>query len=864
MEWYKLTADQAIKELNSSKNGLSETEAEQRLEEYGKNKLEEKRRITPLKIFLDQFKSFLVIILIIAAVVSGFLGELIDFTVIIIIVILNALFGFFQEYKAEKAIEALKRMVSPSANVLRDGKLSTVPAEELVPGDILVLEEGAKIPADCRILEEYSLNVNESSLTGESVPVKKQTEPIKSAKLVADMKNMLWMGTTITGGKCKAIIISTGMNTEIGKIAEEIQVPEEQTPLQTKLGFLGKQLGILIVIIVALVAVSGVLILNADIFDMFTTGIALAVAAVPEGLPAVATLTLALGIRRMSAKNSIIRRLAAVETLGSCTVICSDKTGTLTKNEMTVTDLYVFDKKLKSVEDAKELLKIGVLCNNATIDNGLIGDPTEAALLFAARRGELEKSELDKKYPFITEIPFSSERKRMTVIRRDGSSKIAYSKGAVEIILDRCSKKYQNGKISGLTSFDRKKILETNLKFTSKALRVLAFAYRDVSKLKLSEENVERDLVFVGLMGMIDPPRDGVAQAIETCKKAGIRVVMITGDHANTAKAVAEKIGIVGDVITGDQLDKLNQKQLAEISKKVSIYARVSPQYKTKILEALKKQNNIVAMTGDGVNDAPALKRADIGIAMGITGTDVAKEASDMVLKDDNFSSIVSAVKEGRSIYDNIKKFVQLLLSANIAEVLIIALSVFIGFQFGDQYAIPLTALQLLWINLITDGLPALALGVDPPDKNIMDRKPRNPREKILGKNMFIYILVVGLIITGSVLYFFQTNLAQGIDKARTVAFTSLVLFELFLTYAIRFNYKTKLFSNKYLFLAVIVSLALQLAVVYLPPLQAAFKTVGLGLVDWGYILVGPIALFAGLYIFSLLRNYGSFRFEKG
>ncbi len=864
MDWYKLTVEQTIKELNSSEQGLSGTEAKQRLEKYGKNKLEEKKRISPLKIFLNQFKSFLVIILIIAAVISGFLGELIDFTVIIIIVILNALFGFFQEYKAEKAIEALKRMTSPSATVLRDGKLKTVAAEELVPGDILILDEGAKIPADCRILEEYSLNVNEASLTGESVPVKKRTEPIKSAKLVADMKNMLWMGTSITGGKCKAIVISTGMKTEIGKIAEEIQVPEEQTPLQTKLGFLGKQLGILIVIIAALVAVSGVLILKADVFDMFTIGIALAVAAVPEGLPAIATLTLAIGIRRMSSKNSIIRRLSAVETLGSCTVICADKTGTLTKNEMTVTDLYIFDKTLATVEGTEELLKIGVLCNNASIDNGLIGDPTEAALLFAARKIDLEKSDLEKKYPFITEIPFSSERKRMTVIRKSGTSKIAYVKGATEIILERCSKKYQNGKISSLTSSDKKKILETNSKFTSKALRVLAFAYKDVSKLKLSEENVEKDLVFVGLMGMIDPPRDGVAEAIETCKRAGIRVVMITGDHANTAKAVAEKIGIVGDVITGDQLDKLNQKQLADLSKNVCIYARVSPQHKTKILEALKKQNNIVAMTGDGVNDAPALKKSDIGIAMGIAGTDVAKEASDMVLKDDNFSSIVSAIKEGRSIYDNIKKFVYLLLSANIAEVLIVALSVFIGFQFGGQYAIPLTALQLLWINLITDGLPALALGIDPPDKNIMNRKPRNPKEKILGWRMFVYILVVGLIITGSVLYLFQINLSQSLDKARTVAFTSLVLFELFLTYAIRFNYKTKLLSNKYLFLAVIVSLALQLAVVYLPPLQTAFKTVSLDLVDWGYMLAGPIALFVGLYIFSLLRNYGSFRFSKG
>ncbi len=855
MEWYKLTAEQTIKELSSSRNGLSETEAKKRLKKYGKNKLEEKKRTSPIKIFLSQFKSFLVIILIIAAVVSGFLGELIDFTVIIIIVILNAFFGFFQEYKAEKAIEALKRMTSPSAAVLREGTLSNVSAEEIVPGDILVLEEGAKIPADCRILEEYSLNVNEASLTGESVPVKKHTEPLKSAKLVADMKNMLWMGTAITGGKCKAIVVSTGMKTEIGKIAEEIQVQEESTPLQAKLGFLGKQLGILIVIIAALVAVSGVLILKAEILDMFIIGVALAVAAVPEGLPAVATLTLAIGIKRMSSKNSIIRRLAAVETLGSCTIICSDKTGTLTKNEMTVTDLYVFDKKLKLVDGTEELLKISVLCNNASIENGLVGDPTETALLIAARKADLEKPDLEKKYPFITEIPFSSERKRMTVVRKDGTSKIAYVKGAAETILERCSKKYQDGKISNLTKRDRGKILSANEEFSKQALRVLAFAYKDVSNSKLSEENIEKDLVFVGLMGMIDPPREEVAEAIKTCNKAGIRVVVITGDHANTAKAVAEKVGIIGDVITGEELDKLSEKQLAEISKKVSIYARVSPQHKTKILDALKKQNNIVAMTGDGVNDAPALKRADIGIAMGITGTDVAKEASDMVLKDDNFSSIVSAVKEGRSIYDNIKKFVQLLLSANIAEVLIIALSVFIGFQFGGQYAIPLTALQLLWINLITDGLPALALGIDPPDKNIMERKPRNPKEKILGKSMFVYIVIVGLLITGSVLYLFQINLSQGIDKARTIAFTSLVLFELFLTYAIRFDYKTKLLSNKYLFLAVVVSLALQLAVVYLQPLQVAFGTVGLGLVDWGYIIVGPTILFVGLFGFSLMRK---------
>ncbi len=855
MDWYKLGADQTIKELNSGKQGLSEKEVKQRLEKYGKNKLEEKKRISPLKIFLNQFKSFLVIILIVAAAISGFLGELIDFTVIIVIVIVNAFFGFFQEFKAEKAIEALKKMTSPTATVLRESKLKTVPAEELVPGDILVLEEGAKIPADCRILEEYSLNTNEASLTGESTPVKKITEPLKSAKLVADMKNMLWMGTAITAGKCKAIVVSTGMRTEIGKIAEEIQVEEESTPLQAKLGFLGKQLGILIVIIAALVAVSGVLVLKADIFDMFTTGIALAVAAVPEGLPAVATLTLAIGIRRMSSKNSIIRRLAAVETLGSCTVICSDKTGTLTKNEMAVTDLYIFDRKLKSVEGVGELLKIGVLCNNASIEDGFVGDPTEAALLFAARKGGLEKADLEKKYSFVTEIPFSSERKRMTVVRKSGKDKTAYCKGAVEVILNRCSRKYENGKISVLTRKDREKILSANEEFSKQALRVLAFAYRDVSKLSKFSEDVEKDLIFVGLMGMIDPPREQVKEAVEVCKKAGIKVVMITGDHANTAKAIGEKIGIVGEVITGEDLDRLNQKQLTELSKKVCIYARVSPSHKTKILDALKKGNNIVAMTGDGVNDAPALKKADIGVAMGITGTDVAKEASDMVLKDDNFSSIVSAIKEGRSIYDNIKKFVQLLLSANIAEVLVIALSVFIGFHVGGQYAIPLTALQLLWINLITDGLPALALGVDPPDKNIMERRPRDPKEKILERGMFVYILIVGLVITGSVLFLFQENLAQSVEKARSVAFTNLVIFELFLTYAIRFNYKTKLLSNKYLFLAVIASVVLQLAVIYLPPLQTAFKTVSLGLVDWGYILVGPVVLFAGLYAFSLFKK---------
>ncbi len=877
MDWYKQAPDEAIKQLNSSKMGLKDSEAKNRLGKYGPNIIEQKHEISRIKIFLNQFKNFLVIILIIAAAISGFLGEVLDATVIILIVVANSFFGYFQEFKAERAIEALKKLTTPTTHVLRDGKIREIPAEQVVPGDILILEEGAVVPADSRIIEQFSLRVNEASLTGESTPVSKRIEVVQKANVIAEMKNMLWMGTTITGGKCKALVVSTGMKTEMGKIAEEIQVETEETPLQKKLGYLGKQLGIMILIIAALISIAGVLILKSGILEMFETGVALAVAAIPEGLPAVATLTLALGIRTMSSKNAIVRRLPAVETLGSTTVICSDKTGTLTKNEMAITKLYLPDKiiepnglkthnstsfltdssKRPALEkDSGLLLKIGALCNNAEIDNGqAIGDPTEVAILKISESYLGKKKNLESKEPLVTEIPFSSERKMMTIVRSAGFKNIAYTKGAVEIILERCSKIEKCGKTVNLTTLDKKTILQRNRELTSQALRVLAFAYRDVSKVKLDEKSIEKDLVFVGMMGMIDPPRDEVKDAIKLCNKAGIRVVMITGDHANTAGAIAKEIGITGDVITGEELDKMSEDKLVKVAGTISVYARVSPHHKSKILGALKEQGHIVAMTGDGVNDATALKKSDIGVSMGITGTDVAKEASDMVLKDDNFSSIVVAVKEGRVIYDNIKKFVQLLLSANLAEVLIVALSVFIGFQFGGEFVIPLTAIQILWINLVTDGLPALALGIDPGAKNIMDRKPRDPKEKILNKNMFLYIMVVGVMITVMALYAFSIVLPHGVDKARTIIFTNLVMFELLLAYAIRRNYGVSMFTNKYLFLAIISSIILQLAVVYIPFLQPAFQTVALGLTDWVYVLAGPIVLFLILYAYATFSS---------
>ncbi len=836
-----------LDELNTSEKGLTNAEVNRRIKKYGYNEIEEKKKINPLKIFISQFKSFVVGILIVAVIVSLLVNEYLDAIVIAAILIINAVLGFIQEYRAEKSIEALKKLAPQKARVIRDSKIQEILAKFLVPGDIIELEAGDKVPGDSRLINVIDLATQEASLTGESNAVSKTTQKLKENIQIGDMTNMLFSSTDIVRGKATAIVTSTGNNTEIGKIAKLIESVEvEQTPLQKQLSVLGKFLAILTVIVTIIVFITGVL-KGGPIVEILITSIALAVAAVPEGLPAVVTISLALGVRRMVKRNSLIRKLPSVETLGETSVICSDKTGTLTMNEMTVTKLYVNNKIIdvtgfgyrtegKFSEDPKNfslLLRIGVLCNNSSIGKKIIGDPTEASLLVSAAKAKFSKESLQRQFPRLQEIPFSSERKMMSTINKVGNKKVMHTKGSPEKIIKLCNKILINGRTTILTNTKKKEILKVNDGLASKALRILAFAYKE-------NNSKENNLVFVGLQGMIDPPRKEVKDSIILCKKAGIKVIMITGDHKLTAVAIANQLGIEGDVLTGQELDKTN---LNSIVNKVAIYARVNPIHKNKIVEALQKKKNIVAMTGDGVNDAPALKKANIGIAMGIKGSDVSKEASDMILVDDDFSSIVSAIEEGRGIYNNIRKFVNYLLSSNFGEILVIFLASLMG------WPLPLIAIQLLWINLITDGLPALALGVDPSSKDIMNEKPRKKDTPIIDKDMKFHIFIIGILIAAATLFLFNRSLSNGLVYARTIAFTSLVVFEIFRLQMVRARFHTKIFSNKYLILAVLSSIALQLLVIY-TPLANVFHTTAIQLVDWAYIIgIGAIIYVIGMGI---------------
>ncbi len=838
MDEYRLSIKEVFSSLNTGEKGLNSEEAKTRLEQHGYNEIEEKKKTPAWVFFLSQFKSILIAILIIAMAISLILNELLDAAVIFIIVILNAVLGFVQERKAERALEALKKLSAPNAEVMRNGEEKIMPARELVPGDIILLKTGDKIPADCRVVEEMNLKADESILTGESLPVRKHAARIDKDAPVAERNNMLFSGTTVVYGRCKAVVVATGMKTEFGKIASMLQVGEEKTPLQQNLAIFGRQLGIMTVVICAVIFSAGVL-LGEKISEMFLTAVALAVAAIPEGLPAVVTITLAIGLQRMVKRNAIIRKLPAVETLGSTTVICSDKTGTLTMNEMTVKKLYVYDKtidvsgsgydienKFDANDAVKTLLETGLFCNDAVLkENKTIGDPTEIALLVSAKKAGLE--DLREKYPRTHEIPFDSERKMMSVI----VDKKMYTKGAVEEVLKKCAHIYRDGMRRTLTSEEKKKITAVNSRFASQAMRVLAFAYKETREEKPEEDN----LIFLGLQAMMDPPRPEVKESIEQCKSAGIKVVMITGDHRDTATAVAKELGLMdsGKAFTGEELDKLSDSEFENTVENITVYARVSPEYKVRIVDALKKKGHVVAMTGDGVNDSPALKKADIGIAVG-SGTDVSKEASDMVLTDDNFSSIVAAVEEGRGIYDNIKKFIIYLLAANIGEVLVIFTAILISIVTELPLIIPLMPLQILWMNLITDGLPALALGVEPPEPDIMKRKPRSQKEKILGKSSFIYLFAVGIIYTIGTLFLFYSELPNA-ERARTMAFTALIMFEMFHALAARSYmplHKVGLFSNKKLLIAIMASVALQIAVVQ-SPIDIIFDTTPLSVIDW-------------------------------
>jgi len=885
--------------LQAREKGLSEQEAKRRLQEYGPNELVERKRITPLQIFLGQFRDIFVIMLLIAIGISVAIGEIIDASTIGAIVILNAIVGFVQEYRSEKAMEAMKKLTAPKARVLREGKEILIPAREVVPGDIVILESGDRIPADARLLEVADLKTDEAVLTGESTPVGKATDVLDKEAPVADRKNSVFMATHVTYGRGNAVITSTGMSTEFGKIAEMVQaVEEEETPLKQKLTRFAKKLGIIIVALCALIFALE-LVREAtleNVADIFMVAVSLAVSAVPEGLPAVVTITLALGARELAKRNSIIRKLSSAETLGATTVICSDKTGTLTKGEMTVRRIYVsgeivevtgvgYEAKgdflrngarlnLGGDSDLALLLRIGTLCSNAHYDGQkIVGDPTEGALIVAAAKAGMWKGEIEGKYPRVREIPFSSERKRMTTVHHTSDGRLfAYVKGAPEVILERCTHVLKDTKPRKLTGRERKKILEMNEKMAREALRVLGMACKELPENALEdfdEESTENNLVFVGLMGMIDPPREEAREANRLCEQAGIKTVMITGDHKLTAMAVAKELGILKSdlVLTGAELDGMNDEEFENTVEDVSVYARVSPEHKIRIVRALKKKGHIVAMTGDGVNDAPALKQADIGVAMGITGTDVTREAADMVLADDNFATIVNAVDGGRNIYDNIRKFTFFLMRCNFDELFVIATFALIGLRTPEgKVILPLTAGMILWINLVTDGAPAVALSADPPTEDVMKRPPRDPNEGIL-HGRFASILASFLAqFLGTVGVFYVSYFIWGrsLEEAQTMAFMQATMRELIIVWNCRSErhnaFKVGFLSNKFLVVAVVGAALLTVSLCYVPVFQFMFHTFPLTLTDWALVL--PVSISGFLMVPEIFYGRKIWRWE--
>jgi len=867
-KFYNRHIDDIIKEMGTSPfSGLTDQEVKARQERYGLNQLTSKKKKSFLSMFLSQFKSFMILILLVAAVVSGVVGVmedegLVDTFVILGILVLNAFIGAYQEKKAESSLEALKNLSAPETKVLRDGSVQQVPSRELVPGDIVILETGAVIPADLRLIEAINLKIQESALTGESLPVDKQTEALEGEEVpLGDRTNMAFSSGMVTYGRGRGIVVGTGMNTQVGKIADMLQqTADTETPMSLRLEQLGKTLGIAALIICAVIFIVGILYGN-SIIHMFMTAVSLAVAAIPEGLPAVSTVVLAIGVQRMVKQNAIIRTLPAVETLGSASVICSDKTGTLTQNRMTVVEAYVNHKHdvinraqpgTSLTDEEKDLLTIAMLCVDAQhriTPEGKVeftGDPTETALLDFGFLYGMYKDVMEKTSPRIAEIPFDSERKRMTTVNKmsDDQSRINV-KGGLDEVLSVCSHINIKGEIKPLTGNDIDLIKQANEKMANTALRVLAMAYRDIPEAPKHIEigELESKLVFMGLMGMIDPARPEVIEAVVKCTSAGIRPVMITGDHKATAMAIAREIGIFreGDLaITGSELEKISDDELCKTVNNYSVYARVAPEHKVRIVKAWQKNNQVVAMTGDGVNDAPALKQADIGAAMGIVGTDVAKGAADMVLTDDNFATIVKAVEEGRRIYDNIIKAIQFLLSTNVGEIfLLLITSIF-------NLGIPLLPVHILWVNLVTDSLPALALSVDPAEGNIMNRKPRNSKNGFMTKGMIWRVMYQGLMIGTIPLVAYIMGLREGGQiLGQTMAFSTLIFAQLVHVRNLHSTTKSSLaispLKNKLLILAIFVSAILALAVLLIPPVRDAFSLTQLDLKHW--IIVGLMSL---------------------
>ncbi len=858
--WHTKNIKEVEKELRTNiKTGLGDKDVLIRQDEFGKNKIEEGKKESLLVKFINQFKDFMIIILIIAAIISAVVsylegtGDYFDSIIIIAIVLFNGLMGLIQEAKAEKSIEALKKMSAPVAKVRRNGKVLTVNGEDIVPGDIVILETGCYVPADIRLINTYNLKVEESSLTGETEAVEKDENALFNNQKVplGDMKNMVFAGTAVVNGHAEGIVTNIGMNTEVGKIASMIITNEApQTPIQKKLSEVGKVLGIACVVICALIFVIGV-IKKISVVEMFMTSVGLAVAAIPEGLPAIVTIILSIAVTKMAKRNAIIRKLPAVETLGSSKVICSDKTGTLTENNMKVVEI---------IGNKNKILEYGALCCNCEINEGVVeGEPTEVAIV-----KEAVKEKQNKILPRICEIPFDSNRKLMTTVNEleNGKYRII-TKGAPEILLGICDYYEENNTVHDMNSTFLSKIKNKNEKMAEKALRVLGVAYLDVDIMpkEISADFLEKGLIFEGLIGMIDPPRKGVKEAVLACRRAGIKTVMITGDHITTAKAIAKDLEILRGrelAITGQELDKIPDSKLEKEIMNYSVFARVTPEHKVRIVKAFQKTGAVVAMTGDGVNDAPALKKSDIGIAMGRKGTDVAKNAADMILNDDNFVTIVDAVKQGRNIFDNIKKAIHFLIATNIGEIV----TIFVGLLLGVKS--PLLAVQLLWVNLVTDSLPAIALGLEPPEKDIMNRPPRDSRKSIFADGLMGKIVVEGFMIgMFTILAFFIGNRYYGIEVARTMAFISLGMLELIHSFNVKSEesiFKVGLFENKYLVGAFLLGTVLQLGIVFVPTLAEIFKLTQLNTTQW---LITIAISIAPIIIVELQKKFNELKFGK-
>jgi Ca2+-transporting ATPase len=888
IEWYQMTTEEVLQSQQVSvQQGLPWNEASARQQEIGLNELTEGTRISPIAIFLNQFKDFMVLVLLGATLISGLLGEYLDAITIVAIIVMNSILGFVQEYRAERSLRALKELSAPHAKVFREGVVHQISAKDLVTGDIVLLESGDRIPADLRFLEANGVYVEESALTGESIPVSKMTEALPQAEVpLGDQRNVGFMGTMVARGTAKAVVVRTGMATEMGKIADLIQQTDSmETPLQHRLEQLGKILIIVAIALTVLVVIAGIL-HGQPPYAMFLAGVSLAVAAIPEGLPAIVTIALALGVQRMIKRKAIVRKLPSVETLGCASVICSDKTGTLTQNKMTVTHLWVGGDVMEVSGDGyapfgeiksegqivdlrtspmlSKLLEISVLCNNAILQEerqevkrkkskdealsvwSIKGDPTEGALVVLGAKSGITGGSLSTQYKRITEYPFDSERKRMSVLIAHSSGQMVCTKGAPDVLLQHCSYMLWEGKVIPFTPTLKQRVMAANEGMAKNALRVLGLAYREVKSTDhLGDgEDVENGLVFVGLTGMIDPPRKEVRESISKCRKAGIKTVMITGDHQTTAEAIAKQLGMIpsnGISLSGQQLSLITDDELDAKVDDIYVFARVSPEHKLRIVKSLQRKGHVVAMTGDGVNDAPAIKAADIGIAMGITGTDVTKEASSLILSDDNFSTIVAAIEEGRGIYENIRKFIRYLLASNVGEILTMFIAMMAGLP------LPLVPIQILWVNLVTDGLPAMALGVDQAEKDLMQQRPRSARENIFARRLGWKIIsrgiLIGICTLGAFWLILRVNPGDPdqLLKAQSVAFATLVMAQLIHVFDCRSSrsiFHRNPLQNRYLVLAVLSSLVLMLGVMYIEQLRPIFKTVPLGWQEWILVLI--------------------------